>query len=72
MDRRAFLAALAAGAIVTAEGLWVPGQKLISIPSGNRLSTIDWITREMLLHAKRNFIALNTLRLQSGNRFLTG
>ena len=32
MDRRTFLAAMAAGAIVTAEGLWVPGQKLISIP----------------------------------------
>ena len=33
MDRRKFLAAMAAGAVVTAEGLWVPGQKLISIPS---------------------------------------
>ena len=32
MDRRAFLAAIAAGAVVTAEGLWLPGQKLISIP----------------------------------------
>jgi hypothetical protein len=32
MDRRKFLAAMAAGAVVTAEGLWVPGQKLISIP----------------------------------------
>lgn len=33
LSRREFLAAIAAGAIVTAEGLWVPGQKLISIPS---------------------------------------
>ena len=33
MDRRAFLAALAAGAVVTAGGLWIPGQKLISIPN---------------------------------------
>ena len=32
MNRRKFLAAMAAGAIVTAEGLWIPGQKLISIP----------------------------------------
>lgn len=32
MDRRSFFAALAAGAVVTAEGLWFPGQKLISIP----------------------------------------
>ena len=34
VDRRQFLiGALAAGAVMTAEGLWVPGQKLISIPS---------------------------------------
>jgi len=33
MSRRAFFAAMAAGAVVTAEGLWIPGQKLISIPS---------------------------------------
>jgi len=33
ISRRQFIGAMAAGAIVTAEGLWVPGQKLISIPS---------------------------------------
>ena len=33
MDRREFLAAISAGAVVTAGGLWLPGQKLISIPS---------------------------------------
>ena len=38
MDRRTFLAAMAAGAIVTAEGLWIPGQKLISIPKRFDLS----------------------------------
>lgn len=32
MNRRAFLAALSAGAVITASGLWIPGQKLISIP----------------------------------------
>ena len=32
MNRRKFLAAMAAGAILTAEGLWIPGAKLISIP----------------------------------------
>lgn len=32
MNRRQFMAAIAAGAVVTAEGLWMPGQKLISIP----------------------------------------
>ncbi len=32
MDRRSFLSAIAAGAVVTASGLWIPGQKLISIP----------------------------------------
>ena len=32
MNRRKFLAFLAAGGVVTAAGLWLPGQKLISIP----------------------------------------
>jgi hypothetical protein len=48
MNRRKFLAAMAAGAVVTAEGLWIPGQKLISIPRppkffvGDVLSTNDF------------------------------
>ncbi len=34
VSRRRFLqVALAAGAVMTAEGLWMPGEKLISIPS---------------------------------------
>lgn len=33
MNRRQFMAMLAAGAVVTADGLWMPGRKLISIPS---------------------------------------
>ncbi len=32
VNRREFLAALAAGYVVTAEGLWLPGKKVISIP----------------------------------------
>ena len=32
MNRRQFIAAIAAGGVVTAEGLWMPGRKLISIP----------------------------------------
>lgn len=32
MSRRTFFAMLGAGWIVTAEGLWMPGTKLISIP----------------------------------------
>ncbi len=32
MNRRELLACLAAGGVVTATGLWWPGQKLISIP----------------------------------------
>ncbi len=40
MDRRAFLAAIAAGAVVTAEGLWLPGQKLISIPKVRELAYV--------------------------------
>lgn len=34
MNRRQLLKALAAGGVMTAAGLWMPGQKLISIPSG--------------------------------------
>ena len=33
MNRREFMAALTAGAVITAEGLWWPGKKTISIPS---------------------------------------
>ncbi len=33
LSRRHFMAAIAAGMVMTAEGLWMPGQKLISIPS---------------------------------------
>ena len=33
MNKREFLAAFLAGAVVTAEGLWFPGTKLISIPA---------------------------------------
>ena len=32
MNRRKFLAMIAAGGVVTASGMWMPGQKLISIP----------------------------------------
>lgn len=39
MHRRHFLAALASGAVMTAEGLWVPGKKLISIPKVGRLDS---------------------------------
>lgn len=33
MDRRTFLSGLLAGAVATADGLWYPGKKTISIPS---------------------------------------
>lgn len=33
MKRRDFFSILTAGAIMTAEGLWVPGKKIISIPN---------------------------------------
>lgn len=32
LNRRQFLAALAAGGVVTAAGIWMPGEKTISIP----------------------------------------
>ena len=34
MNRRDLLKAMMAGGVMTAAGLWMPGQKLISIPSG--------------------------------------
>jgi hypothetical protein len=34
MNRRGFLAGLMAGGVIVAGELWIPGQKLISIPSG--------------------------------------
>ena len=57
LSRRQFLSALAAGGVVTASGLWMPGEKLISIPkrhpswfsdihfiSGN---PVGWVKTEM-------------------------
>lgn len=38
MNRRELLKAMMAGGVMTAAGLWMPGQKLISIPSGKRFS----------------------------------
>ena len=32
LSRREFIAALMAGGVITAQGLWMPGTKLISIP----------------------------------------
>jgi hypothetical protein len=39
-SRREFLAAMAVGGLVVAGELWLPGQKLISIPSG-KIWTFD-------------------------------
>jgi hypothetical protein len=36
MNRRGFLAGLMAGGVIVAGELWIPGQKLISIPSGKQ------------------------------------
>ena len=33
MNRRQFMAAMLAGGVLTASGLWMPGEKTISIPS---------------------------------------
>ena len=40
MDRREFLAMMAAGGVVTAAGIWMPGQKLISIPRAVYANTV--------------------------------
>jgi len=36
MNRRDLLKGLMAGGVMTAAGLWIPGQKMISIPSGKQ------------------------------------
>jgi len=46
MDRRKFLAAMAAGAVVTAEGLWIPGSKLISIPKRPKHAIFEYMRPE--------------------------
>lgn len=38
MNRRDVIKCLMAGGVMTATGLWMPGEKLISIPSGKRWS----------------------------------
>lgn len=43
MNRRQFMQALMAGAVVTAEGLWMPGAKTISIPSGKVFTGQEYI-----------------------------
>ena len=52
MNRRKFLAFLAAGGVVTATGLWLPGQKLISIPKKplfiNELNKLNELNRRAL------------------------
>ena len=53
-NRREFFAAMAAGMVVTAEGLWMPGEKLISIPSHRYFApagSLAWMDR-----AKREFV----------------
>ena len=58
MNRRNLLKALAAGGVLTASGLWMPGQKVISIPSGkvfrggNRILTRAEIQREAMLQLR--------------------
>jgi hypothetical protein len=71
MDRRAFLAAMAAGAIVTAEGLWIPGKKLISIPNPLdrifkfRIKYGDDVVDELSQSLKRTWAKV-------GNRYIYG
>jgi len=52
VNRRKFLAFLAAGGVVTATGLWLPGQKLISIPKKplfiNELNKLNELNRRAL------------------------
>ncbi len=43
LSRRDLFKALAAGAVMTAGGLWLPGQKLISIPEMVSLTLADKI-----------------------------
>ncbi len=65
-SRREFLlAAFAAGAIITAEGLWIPGQRLISISkkhlilSESRISIVDEALGRVLCSLPRTMDAVD-------------
>lgn len=65
MNRRELLKAIAAGGVMTATGLWMPGEKVISIPSGasfkgNRLLTLDEIAQVALWEIQRAIDVVNT------------
>ncbi len=55
LSRRQFFAAIAAGWVVTAEGLWMPGTKLISIPKVPAVVTIDALRTSPFLFAEAFF-----------------
>lgn len=63
MNRRELLRCLAAGGVVTAEGLWWPGRKLISIPKATLMAStvimwaddvvsFDPVTLQVVLRAR--------------------
>ena len=43
MNRRKFMAMIAAGGVVTATGMWMPGSKLISIPKKSGVPLNLWL-----------------------------
>jgi len=74
MNRRELLKALAAGGVMTAAGLWMPGQKLISIPDGvalksiahpNRLILPADIVNEALRALRRSFTEVMEVEIRS-------
>jgi len=74
MNRRGFLRGLlgtgAALALDPEKMLWVPGKRLISIPAGPRLLTIDMITYETLAFLQRNTIAMHRVRDYYDHKFI--
>lgn len=64
MNRRQFLAAFAAGAVMTAEGLWLPGRKLISIP---KVRDVSWyVDGEWLVIPPNGELPLNARGWSNG------
>ena len=60
MNRRNFLKMLGAGAVVTSTGLWMPGEKVISIPS-KKVMTGTLVTDQLYMDWKTHTIHISFL-----------
>ena len=71
MNRRGFLAGLMAGGVIVAGELWIPGQKLISIPKPSRWGTFSggefFGSRGVIIEPEPNVVTFNVTGLDVGD-----